>query len=258
MTFLLLQISDTHLGADWADAGGPQPGPRLRRAVEAVLEMADRPDALVVTGDLTENGAPEEYAEVRNLLEPLGLEPHVIPGNHDVRGPLREAFGLPGSGDEPVGYSVDLGPLRLVALDSTIVDGEAGALDEGRLEWLDAELAAAARAPTVLAMHHPPLSTSIPALDDVALARGAREGLAEVLERHPQVTRIIAGHVHRAIACELAGRPVVTTPSTYLQAELVFGADRLEMRDQPPGFAIHALAEDGTLTSHLQTYDRNA
>ena len=254
MTFLLLQLSDPHLGADWTGAEGSLPGPRLGRAVEAVLAMADQPDALIVSGDLTQNGTPEEYAAVRELLEPLGLEPYVIPGNHDVRRPLRAAFGLPGSGGEPVSYAVDLGPLRLIALDSTIVDGEAGALDEGRLEWLDAELGEAPRRPTVIAMHHPPLLTAIPGFDDIALVGAAREGLAEVLGRHPQVLRIIAGHVHRTIVGELAGRPVVTVPSTYLQGELLFGGDRLGMLDDPPAFAIHAFAEDGTLTSHLQTY----
>jgi Icc protein len=253
MTFILLQLSDPHIGADWGGADGPQPVASLRRAVEAVLALPDKPDALVVSGDLTDNGAPEEYATLRGLLEPLGLEPHVIPGNHDVRAPLREAFGLAGSGGEHVSYPVDLGPLRLIALDSTIPGGEAGALDEGRLEWLDAELGRAPEQPTVIAMHHPPLLTAIPAFDEIALSAAGREGLAALLGRHPQVVRIVAGHVHRMIVAELAGRAVVSAPSTYLQGELIFGADHLGMRNDPPGFAVHAL-HDGALTSHLQTF----
>src|ERR1700743_96615 len=131
--FLLLQISDTHLGSDW---DGPDPDECLLRAVEAILELPQRPDALVVSGDLTQNGTADEYGRVRELLAPLGLEPHVLPGNHDLRGPLREAFGLPGAGAEPASHVADLGPLRLVCLDSTIPGAEGGALDEGRIEWL--------------------------------------------------------------------------------------------------------------------------
>jgi 3',5'-cyclic-AMP phosphodiesterase len=246
--FLLLQISDTHVGGSWE---GVDPEACLRRAVEAILALPDRPDALLVSGDLTDNGAPAEYARVRELLEPLGLEPHVLPGNHDLRGPLREAFGLPGAGEEPVSHTVDLGPLRLVCLDTIVPGSDGGALDGGRLEWLDAALGGEPEQPTVLAMHHPPLRTKMPGFERIGLADEAREGLAEVLARHPQVLRIVAGHVHRSIVGDLAGRAVLTVPSTYLQAALDFADTGLTMRADPPGFAIHAF-RDGTLASHLQ------
>lgn len=246
--FLLLQLSDPHVGADWE---GIDPDRCLRAAIEAVRALPDRPDALLVSGDLTENGRPAEYRRLRELLAPLGLEPHVIPGNHDRRGALREAFGLPGAAAEPVSHVVDLGPLRLVCLDSTTPGAEGGALDGGRLEWLDAVLGEEPEKPTVLAMHHPPLRTELPAFERIGLALAAREGLAAVLARHPQVARVVAGHVHGAIVAELAGRAVVTVPSTYLQGALDFNSPRIEMRPDPPGFAIHAL-RDGTLATHLQ------
>jgi Icc protein len=246
--FLLLQISDPHIGANWNDA---DPDECLLRAVEAVLSLPDRPDALLVSGDLTDNGAPEEYQRVRELLAPLDLTPHVLPGNHDLRAPLREAFGLPGEGAEHVSYAVDLGPLRLVCLDSTIPGAEGGSLDGGRIEWLDATLAADAVKPTVLALHHPPLRTEIPTFERIGLAPESIEALAEVLTGHPQVKRIVAGHVHRSIVAELAGRAVVTVPSTYLQAALDFTAPKLHMRADPPGFAVHALRDD-SLATHLQ------
>jgi 3',5'-cyclic AMP phosphodiesterase CpdA len=246
--FLLLQISDPHIGASWEEA---DPDESLLRAVEAILALADRPDALLVSGDLTQNGTAEEYGRLRELLAPLDLEPHVLPGNHDLRAPLRRAFGLPGTGDEPVSHVVDLGPLRLVCLDSTIPGGEGGALDEGRIEWLDAALAEDRVRPTVLAMHHPPLRSEMPGFERIGLAPEGRKALAAVLDRHPQVMRVVAGHVHRTIVAELAGRAVVTVPSTYLQARLDFTSTGIGMRPDPPGFAIHAL-RDGTLATHLQ------
>jgi 3',5'-cyclic AMP phosphodiesterase CpdA len=246
--FLLLQISDPHIGATW---DGADPDECLLRAVEAILSLPDRPDALLVSGDLTDNGAPEEYRQVRELLAPLDLQPHVLPGNHDLRGPLRESFGLPGKGEEPVSYAVDLGPLRLVCLDSTIPGAEGGSLDGGRTRWLDATLAEDTTTPTVVALHHPPLRTEIPTFERIGLAPQSCEALAEVLSRHPQVVRIVAGHVHRSIVAELAGRAVVTIPSTYLQAALDFTAPKLQMRADPPGFAVHAL-RDGSLATHLQ------
>jgi 3',5'-cyclic AMP phosphodiesterase CpdA len=246
--FLLLQISDPHIGANW---DGADPDECLLRAVEAILALPDRPDALLVSGDLTDNGAPEEYRRLGELLAPLDLEPQVLPGNHDLRGPLRAAFGLPGAGAEPVSHAVDLGPLRLVCLDSTIPGAEGGSLDGGRTEWLDAVLAEDPETPTVLALHHPPLRTEIPTFERIGLAPESCEALAAVLARHPQVARVVAGHVHRSIVAELAGRAVVTCPSTYLQAALDFSSPKLTMRADPPGFAVHALC-DGTLATHLQ------
>ncbi|HVS99072.1 MAG TPA: phosphodiesterase [Solirubrobacterales bacterium] len=248
--FLLLQISDTHLGASWQ---GIDPERCLRHAVEAILALPQRPDALLVSGDLTQEGTPEEYARVRELLAPLELRPHVLPGNHDRRGPLRETFGVPGEGEEPVSHTADLGPLRLVCVDSIIPGAEAGALDGGRVEWLEATLAADREKPTVVAMHHPPLSTEMPGFDRIGLDPGSRAALAEVLARHPQVRRVVAGHVHRAIVGELGGRPVLTVPSTYLQSAADFAGPGIEMRADPPGFALHAL-RDGALASHLQAF----
>jgi 3',5'-cyclic-AMP phosphodiesterase len=248
--FLLLQISDTHLGADWK---GVEPDECLLRAVEAILDLPQRADALVISGDLTQNGTPEEYARVRELVAPLDLPPHVLPGNHDLRGPLREAFGLPGEGDEHVSYAVDLGPLRLVCLDSIVPGIDGGALDEGRTRWLDRALGEEPEKPTVLAMHHPPLVTGVPSFDEIGLAPEWRAEPATVLARHPQVARVIAGHVHRVIAAELAGRAVLSVPSTYLQSVMTFVPAPIGMRPDPPGFAVHAL-RDGALASHVQTF----
>jgi 3',5'-cyclic-AMP phosphodiesterase len=250
-TFVLLQISDTHIGAEWDRPETPDEC--VERALAAIGALRRRPDALVVSGDLTQNGAPAEYARLRELLAPLGLEPHVLPGNHDLRGPLREAFGLPGEGAEPASHVVGLGPLRLVCLDSTVPGGEGGALDEGRLDWLEGALAADRETPTVIAMHHPPLLADMPSFEAIGLAPEARAGLAEVVGRHPQVARIVAGHVHRVMVAELAGRPVLTIPSTYMQTILDLDEARIDMAADPPGFALHVLRA-GVLTSHVQTF----
>jgi 3',5'-cyclic-AMP phosphodiesterase len=246
--FLLVQLSDPHIGADWADA---DPVAGLAAAVASVRAMPAQPDAVLVTGDLADHAADAEYEQVRDLLAPLDAPLHVLPGNHDDRRALHRHFGVPGGDGEPVRYATDLGPLRLVVLDTTLPGEDPGALDAGQLAWLDAELAAALEPPTLLAMHHPPLVTGIGACDEVALAAADRRALGEVVARHPQVRRIVAGHVHRSIAGELAGRPVLTLPSTYVQTRLAFGSDDAEFVDEPACFALHAVV-DGEIVSHLQ------
>jgi 3',5'-cyclic-AMP phosphodiesterase len=246
--FLLAQLSDPHIGAEWAD-GDPVAG--FAAAVATVRAMRPLPDAVLVSGDLSDNATDSEYEQVRELLAPLRAPLYVLPGNHDDRRALHRHFGVPGAGGEPVQYSVDLGPVRLVVLDTTRPGEDPGTLDAERLDWLDAELTAAPRIPTLLAMHHPPLVTGVPAWDELALPAADRQALSRVIERHGQVRRLVAGHAHRTISGDLAGRGVLTVPSTYVQAKLNFGSKKIELIDEPPGFALHAVL-DGELISHVQ------
>jgi len=220
-----------------------------------VHALRPAPDAVLVTGDLTEHSDDAEYDQVRELLASLDAPLFVLPGNHDDPAALRRHFVVPGADSGPVQYAADLGGLRLVVVDSTRPGENPGALDEERLSWLDAELAAEPGTPTVLAMHHPPLFTGIPPLDAIGLPAEDRRALGVVMERHPHVRRIVAGHMHRTIAGELGGRAVLVAPSTYMQARLDLRSEELQTVPEPIGFAVHVL-RDGELISHIQTVER--
>lgn len=243
--FLLAQLSDPHIGAQW---GGPDTVERLTEAVDAVRKLPDRPDAVVVTGDIADNAAPEEYATARELLERIGVPVYPLSGNHDDGAALRSAFDLPGEANGLVQYAVDLGPLRLVVADTTLPGEDRGELDAARLAWLDETLAASDR-PTVVALHHPPFVLGSPVWDEIGLT--GRDELAALVERHPQVQAVVGGHVHRGIAVPFGGRVALSVPSTYMQGRLDFEADMVALVDEPPAFALHALV-DGTLVSHFQ------
>jgi 3',5'-cyclic-AMP phosphodiesterase len=103
----------------------------------------------------------------------------------------------------------------------------------------------------LLAMHHPPLSTGSAAWDEIGLPVADRRALGEVVQRHPQVRRLVAGHVHCTIAAELAGRAVLAVPSTYVQTRLSFSSAEIGFGADPPGFAVHVL-RDGELASYVQ------
>jgi len=246
--FLLLQLSDLHLGSDPSEV---DPLDSLRAAVDAVAALADRPDALLVSGDLSDDGSARSYEQAAELLGELGLPIHVLAGNHDDRAAMRKVFGLPGDGDEPINYSTDLGPLRLLALDSTRPGEDGGELSEETLGWLDAELAREPAAPTILALHHPPLVTALPPFDGICLSAAERAGLAAVLERHPQLRRVVCGHIHRTIVAELGGRAVLAIPSVYRQARLEFRSGGFALSEDPAGFALHAWTGED-LASHVQ------
>ena len=72
---LLLQISDPHFGTE-------QPS-----VVEALVALAheQRPDVLVLSGDITQRARPAQFRQARAFCERLAI-PHMLslPGNHDI------------------------------------------------------------------------------------------------------------------------------------------------------------------------------
>jgi 3',5'-cyclic-AMP phosphodiesterase len=244
--FLLVQLSDPHIGATWA---GDDPAGAWQAAIDSVRRLPDRPDAVIVTGDLSDSAAPAEYAVVKSGLEALGVPAYVLPGNHDDRPGLCAEFGLPGKAGEPVGYTADLGALRLIVLDTTHPGHADGELAAPQLDWLESELAAEPGRATFLAMHHPPFATGMPAWDAIGLAPSGRADLRDVVSRHPQVLRILSGHVHRAFTAEFVGRVALSAPSTYVQARPRFDdSAELEFSDEPSAFAIHAVRGTNVLS----------
>jgi 3',5'-cyclic-AMP phosphodiesterase len=244
----LVQLSDPHIGARW---DGVDPAARLEATVAAVRQLRPPPDAVLLSGDLAEHATDAEYSRLRELLAPIEAPLCVLPGNHDDRAALRRHFGLDGADDEPIQYDLEVGGIRLVVVDTKRNGSDSGELGAERLTWLDAALREQPKATTVIAMHHAPLLTGIPPMDAIGLPAADRNGLEAVITAHPQVQLLVGGHVHRAIAGELAGRAVLAAPSTYLQLELDFEATELKFSGDPPGFAVH-LSADGQVISHVR------
>ena len=238
---LLCQISDMHIVRAGTLAYGKVDTPRmLERCVRQILALPRRPDALVATGDLTDHGAPEEYGLLAELLAPLAMPVYLAAGNHDERRALRAAFP-----DQPhlrgddgfVQYVIEDGPVRLVVLDTVIPGRDGGELCARRLQWLDRTLAADDR-PTIVAQHHPPLTTGLRMMDRQSLANPDAE--AALLRRHPQIERVICGHYHRPIQARFGGTLASVCPSTAQQLVLDLAPEaELRLTDEPAGFHLH-------------------
>jgi Icc protein len=222
----------------------------LARAVATLNGLAPLPDVAVITGDLTEHGAAEEYANLRGLLAKLRMPVYLIPGNHDSRDGLRTAFAADGYFPETgfLHYAVEDYPLRIVALDTHIPGDGGGELCAERLAWLDATLAARPGQPTLILMHHPPFATAIEHMDRAGLRDPA--AFAAVVARHPQVERILCGHLHRTIHTRFAGTIAGTAPSAAHQLQLdINPGGPAQFNFEPPGYQLH-LWRDGYLITH--------
>lgn len=238
---LIAQISDLHLKPNGTLLFGAVDAYGLATEAIARIEgMEPRPDAVLITGDLANDGTDDDYGAVAELIPRLSMPVFAVPGNHDRRGGLRRIFA---TGDylPPTGrlcYAAEIGELRLIGLDS-LVEGEAhGEVGREQLDWLDTTLAERRGAPTLVMVHHPPFRTGIGFMDSIGL-RDA-EDLAAVIGRHPQVERVLAGHVHRVIEARFAGTIALACPGTAHQVHLQLRADGpAAWTAEPPAVLLH-------------------
>jgi Icc protein len=243
---LIAQLSDSHIRL------GPLAGEaaaHLHRALGRALAL--RPDCVVITGDVVDNGMAEEYQAFLAVADGYPLPIHLATGNHDDASTMVEVFGHTGYlGDASSAfYTVDYPELRLVFLDSAVPGSMAGHLAGEQLQWLDRTLADRADAPAVVCLHHPPIDVGMPFLDSIKLDNP--EALRAVLTKHNHVQRILAGHVHRTVIGSFAGITVTVAPSTFRQAAIDLETEGPSgYVHEPPGFLLH-LTESGNCTTHL-------
>lgn len=254
--FLLAQVTDMHIKAGGklsyrvVDTEGS-----LQRCVAHILALPQRPDAILFTGDLTDFGRPDEYANLERLLAPLPMPVYLMAGNHDEPEGLRTAFPKHAYLRQRTGhldYVIDAHPVRIVALDSTVPRQGGGALRESQLAWLDETLGAARSKPTIVALHHPPFRTGIGHMDAQGLANPG--ALEKVIARHPQVERVVSGHLHRAITARFGGTVASTCPSPSHQVALDLADDaqsRFVM--EPRQFQLHLWQEGCGTVTHTAT-----
>ena len=245
---VIVQISDTHILARSSDqAIGRSRADNLGRCIADINRQ--RPDAVVHTGDIVQHGRRAEYAHVREIVAPLREPLYLIPGNRDKRGARSAAFAdhayLPTDGDF-LHYTIEDHPVRLVALDSIDAGEGKGVFCARRLAWLDDVLGRARNRPTVLLIHHPPFDVGDRYVGGYRRPREA-EDLAVVVGRHPQVVRLLSGHVHRTTHRRWAG--TVATTVSSIAVDVREGVDAMRAKDSPM-YHVHVMTRESGLVSH--------
>src|SRR4030095_2203157 len=130
---LLAQISDLHVrpvGQSYKDA--VDSNRMFADAVEHLNRLDPRPDLVLITGDLVDEGLEAEYANLRTLLARLKLPCLLMPGNHahcEVLARCSPAHAYLRSRG-PNHSVIDRPPLRIVALDTTVPGDHHGEVDE--------------------------------------------------------------------------------------------------------------------------------
>ncbi|MEK9969691.1 MAG: phosphodiesterase [Ferrovibrio sp.] len=251
---LIAQITDTHIKLPGKLAYRKvDTASMLETCVAHLQSLKQQPDVILLTGDLVDLGRPEEYDHLKAILSPLKQRIIAIPGNHDERDAMRDAFAsggyLPAERGSFLQFAIDGDyPLRIIGLDTLIPGQGGGELCDARLDWLEATLRQRPEQPTLVMMHHPPFVTGIGHMDKIGLKGAA--GFEAIVARHPQIRLILCGHLHRVIRADVGGRAALTCPSPAHQVALDIDPEapsRFTM--EPPGYMLHWW-NDGRLVTH--------
>ncbi len=255
---VIVQISDMHVSKPGRLFGGRlDTRETFRRAISRVLAMAPEPDLVLLSGDLAETGAAEEYDFIVGELSRLSCPVRAIPGNHDIREEMLRALPAcvtPQRGGH-LSFSDDGLPVRVIGLDTIVPNEVQGEICAERLSWLRETLEKGRGRPALIAMHHPPIKTGFTAMDNYGIRSGSEE-FAEIIREHAaDIRAIVSGHVHRMIAGSIARVPVLVCPASSLAFELdLTGKPRLSFLEEPRQFLVHTWIDDA-LVSHAAFID---
>lgn len=241
----LLQLTDTHL---CASPGGKLLGVDTDQSLQAVIELArrERPavDAILATGDLSDQGAESAYARLVDYFDSLCPQHYWMPGNHDDRGAMVRA-----AGEQRLPACIETPDWLVVMLDSQVpgqVGGELGADQLGLLSDC-LERARQMAQHVLVCLHHQPMPVGCAWLDEQMVADA--DALFTALDRHETARGVLWGHVHQALDYERNGVAFMASPSTCVQfapGQIDFKADTAA-----PGYRWLELHPDGRIETGI-------
>ena len=247
MTLMLVfgHISDTHLD------GGERALARTRRVMAYLRGLPL--DAILITGDIADHGAPHEYERARAELT-ADVPVLMLPGNYDERSAYRKVM-LGHNGVAPINEARWIDDVLFALCDSSIPGRDEGLLSAETLAWLRGVLSGT-DAPVFVCLHHPPVPLHNALIDQIRLAES--EKLAALIEECPQVVAVLSGHAHTAAVSTFAGRPLLVAPGVvstlrlpWTTAKELTWANTIDF-DDPPAVAFHVLDHGGRLTTHYR------
>lgn len=244
---LLAHISDTHFRG---------PGQKLYGFIDTNAGNADvisqlnalqeRPNAVIISGDIVNGGLIEEYEVAHNILGNLDYPLFIIPGNHDDKNNLLSLLHplCPHLGHNPeeIHYAIDIFPTRLLFIDTSLEGVSKGWLSTNTLLWLESELSKSGNRPVAIFMHHPPLALGNAQMDPIACENGYE--LLALAERFPSLIRIFCGHNHNLSLTQYKHTIIATVPATVHQVPYYNEDPRPYYDMSPPACLMHRQIED--------------
>jgi Icc protein len=204
---LIAQISDVHVG------GARYHQDLLHMAIEEI--NAAEPDLVIVAGDLTDDGYPDQYPKAKQELGALEC-PHVVcvPGNHDARNvgylQFEDTFG---PRDTRLRLQMDGLEVALVAVDSSKPDLDEGEIGREHYGWIEEGFAGDADLRLFVCHHH------LMPVPGTGRERNQVLDAGDVISllRQLSVDLVLSGHRHVPYVWPVAGMFIVHSGTVSTQ-----------------------------------------
>ncbi|MGF1697699.1 3',5'-cyclic-AMP phosphodiesterase [Vibrio lamellibrachiae] len=243
----LLQITDTHL---FAPVDGSLLSVNTLESFQAVVAMVKQSavkfEAILATGDISQDHSVESYQHFANGIAPLKQPCYWLPGNHDYKPNMGTVF--PSVQIEHIEHTFIGEHWQVIMLDSQVVGKPHGRLSDRQLNLLDQKLSENPNRHTLVLLHHHPILVGSAWLDQHTLKDS--EQLWQILDKHQNVKAILCGHVHQDMDKEVNGVRVIATPSTCIQFKP--NSDDFALDRCSPGWRELDLHADGQLVTKVQ------
>lgn len=244
---LIVHISDTHLlaGDENLYASTVNSENNLIELLNGLEASGCKPEAIVFTGDIADEGESKAYRKILNIVNPvaekMGAKIIWIMGNHDDRQNFRINLLDEYPSETTIDKVYNINGLRIIALDTSVIGHHYGEISDDQLAWLKGILTTPAEQGTILAMHHPP----IPSVLDLAIAVELQDQdkLAEVI-KGSDIRSIIAGHLHYSSNSTFAQIPVSVASSTCYTQDLNVKLGGIRGQDGAQGFNLIHVYKD--------------
>ena len=249
-----LHLSDFHLVEDeTASSRAFNANYILKNTINKILDKKENfgnLDGVIITGDISDDGSTASYSDAYNIIKELNLPLLAIPGNHDLRQPMMNYFAKDTDvqGSEFFDWVYETSDTVVIGLDTLVEGQKHGMLRPESLALLFENLSQPTEKNIILAIHHPPINTGIPFMDEIALKNS--DELSECLTAANQPIRILCGHVHGIYQGTLGIHSVVTAPSTCTRFSFNKRTDGPKgFKLSPTGFAYLDSSKDGFWTA---------
>lgn len=248
--YVIAHLSDPHLIPGERLLGGHiDTVAQFRQCLERVEASGVPFDAVVVSGDLADQGEPAAYALFRELVDPvverLGAALVLTGGNHDERAPMAKGiYGV--DTDAPQDRVTWVGGLRLIDIDTALPGYHHGSLSDAQFHWLAGELESPAPHGTLLVMHHPPIVYRSAVMQLLDFDDPAR--LADTLTG-TDVRAILSGHLHVTTFGTLSGIPVLVAGGVSYVDDVGVPGDDLMAVDGPQSWSIVEVHPDQVVST---------
>jgi len=221
---------------------GINPHQNLKILIRKVKAL--KPDLLLATGDLSEDGSPISYRALQKMLKPLGIPVLALPGNHDDPDLLATIF--PGSPVDTIGVS-EHDAWQIIRLNSCWPAKPEGRLTEKTLNELESFLANHKQSPCLVTLHHQPIIVGSPWIDKYRLMDS--EHFLQLIDRHANVKAVVWGHIHQMFDDVRKGITMLGGPSSAING--MPGAEKFTPDRSGPACRWLELKTDGTLLSGI-------